>query len=54
MNKKCSVLFAFVAVNTLQIGDEDVDFVGKSAVSNGFVWFSFEIRGKVEAMEEIV
>ena len=33
-----------MAVNTLQIGDEDVDFVGKSAASNGFVWFSFESR----------
>jgi len=51
---KRSVLFAFVTVNTLQIGDEDVEFVGKSAASNGSVWFSFESRGKVEAMEEIV
>ena len=51
---KHSVLFAFVAVNTLQIGDEDGEFVGKSAASNGSVWFSFESRGKVEAMEEIV
>ena len=54
MNKWRSVLFAFVAVNTLQIGDKDVNFVGKSAAFNGFVWFSFESRGKMEAMEEIV
>ena len=51
---KRSVVFAFVTVNTLRIGDEDVEFVGKSAASNGSVWFSFESRGKVEAMEEIV
>ena len=51
---KRSVLFAFVAVNTLQIGDEDGEFVGKSVASNGSVWFSFESRGKVEAVEEIV
>ena len=50
---KRSVLFAFVAVSTLQIGDEDSEFVGKSAASNGSVWFSFETRRKVEAMEEI-
>ena len=31
---KSSVIFAFVAVNTLQIGDEDGEFVGKSAASN--------------------
>ena len=30
-------MFAFVAVNTPQIGDEDVEFVGKSAASNGSV-----------------
>ena len=41
---KRSVLFAFVAVNTLQIGDEDGEFVGKSASHNGSVWFSFESR----------
>ena len=51
---KRSVSFAFVAVNTLQIDDEDGEFVGKSAASNGSFWFSFESRGKVEAMEEIV
>ena len=51
---KHSVLFAFVAINTLQIVDEDVNFVGKSAASNGSVWFSFESHGKVEAMEEIL
>ena len=50
---KRSVLFAFVAVNTLQFGDEDGEFVGKSAASNGSVWFSFESRRNVEAMEEI-
>jgi len=44
---KRSVLFAFVAVNTLQIGDEDGEFVEKSAASNGSVLFSFESRGKV-------
>ena len=31
---KRSVLFAFVAVNTLQIGDEDGEFVGKSGAFN--------------------
>ena len=31
---KRSVLFAFVAVSILQIGDEDGEFVGKSAASN--------------------
>ena len=31
---KRSVLFAFVAVSTLQIDDEDGEFVGKSAASN--------------------
>ena len=42
-----------MAVNTLQIGDEDGEFVGESASYNGSVWFSFESSGKVEA-EEIV
>ena len=51
---KHSVLFAFVAVDTLQIGDEDGKFVGESASYSGSVWFSFESSGKVEAMEEIV
>ena len=44
----------FVAVNNLQIGDEDGEFLGKSADSNGFVWFGFESRGKMGTMEEIV
>ena len=44
----------FVAVNNLQIGDEDGEFLGKSADSNGFVWFGFESRGKMGTMEGIV
>ena len=32
--RRVGELFALVAVNTLQIGDEDGEFVGKSAASN--------------------
>ena len=42
------VLFAFVAINTLLIVNDDVNFVRESAASNGSVWFSCESHGKVE------
>ena len=50
---KRSVLFAFVAVSTLQIGDEDGEFIGKSAASkNKIIEKIIDLSGSASKVAE--